>query len=303
MELRPIKIADYPGLKKYFAKPRYQLCEYSLSSILAWTNDEYQPYGAIDNGALIVAADFKERKDLRHLMLPISPEKEYPPEELHRLATDLGYDSFWFVPEAYLDTFGKNRVRSYFKISRQKEYDDYVYLTQDLAKLAGNKYSKKRNLINQFKKEYGFNGSVQEAPIDRSVAAECIDFLEKWCEEHACDVDHDLDLACEKQAAINTIRNIDKLEVQGLLLRINGEVCAFAVATQLTADMGVLHFEKAFSRIKGLYQYFDNLCAKRLLSGFTYINKESDMDVPGLARAKKSYYPVMMVKSYQLTVK
>lgn len=303
MNLKPIKISDYSSLKPFFRQPRYRLCEYSLSSILAWTNDEYQPYGVIDNGALIVGAEFKRQKELRHLMLPVSPAGEYSPEELHSLAADLGHHSFWFVPEAYLERFGKSRVQSYFKISRQKGYDDYVYLARDLVELAGNKYSKKRNLINQFKKEYGHNGSVEEAPIEPAVASECLEFLEKWCEEHSCDVDHDLDMACEKQAAINTIENIDTLGVWGLLLRINGEVSAFAVASQLNEEMGVLHFEKAFSRIKGLYQYFDNLCARRLLSDYRYINKESDMNVPGLAKAKKSYHPAMMIKSYALKVK
>ncbi len=303
MKLRQIKISDFSKLKPFFRNPRYRLCEYSLSSILAWTNDEYQPYGMINNDALIIGAEFKHNKNLRHLMLPISPDREFSPEELYRLADNLDYDNIWFVPDTYIETFGRKRVQSCFKLSRQKEYDDYVYLSQDLVTLAGNKYSKKRNLINQFMKEYGFNGSLQEVPLEPSVASESIAFLEKWCEEHDCDVDHDMDLACEKQAAINTIENIDTLEVKGLLLRINGEVCAFAVASQLTEEMGVLHFEKAFSRIKGLYQYFDNLCAKRLLSKYKYINKESDMNIPGLAKAKKSYHPVMMVRSYQLKMK
>lgn len=301
--MKPIKISDYPELKQFFEKPRYRLCEYSLPSIVAWTNDEYQPYGTVDNGALIVAAEFEQHKENRHLMLPVSPEKEYSPEELHRLSETLGYQEIWFVPEAYLVTFGKNRVRSCFKVQRQKGFDDYIYLTEDLIHLAGNKYSKKRNLINQFKKMFLRNGGVQEETLAPSNAVECIDFLEKWCEAHHCDVEQESDMACEKQAAINTIENIDLLDVNGLLLRIDGEVSAFAVASHLTEDMGVLHFEKAYTHIKGLYQYFDQLCAERLLSGYRYINKESDMGVPGLAKAKKSYHPVSMVKSYKLTLK
>ena len=57
------------------------------------------------------------------------------------------------------------------------------------------------------------------------------------------------------------------------------------------------------AEIKGLYQYFDQLCTDRLLNGYRYINKESDMDVPGLAKAKKSYHPVMKIKSYKLILK
>jgi hypothetical protein len=67
--------------------------------------------------------------------------------------------------------------------------------------------------------------------------------------------------------------------------------------------MGILNYEKAFSNVKGLYQFLDNQCAKQLFAGYRYINKESDMSLPNLARMKRSYHPVLRVKSYQLTLK
>ena len=67
--------------------------------------------------------------------------------------------------------------------------------------------------------------------------------------------------------------------------------------------MATLQYEKAFSSIKGLYQYFDNACAKTLFNGYTYINKESDMGIPGLAKAKKSYLPDRMVHASRLILK
>jgi hypothetical protein len=303
MNLEQIKIEDYPRLKRFFKRPRYRLCEYSLPSILAWTNDEYQPYGLIDNDTLIIGAEFNRNKENRHLILPISPKREFSPEELHRLAARLGFDQFWFAPEDYIKKYGKEVVQSYFEITPQKGFDDYIYLAEEMINLSGNKYSKKRNLIHQFEREYLYKGNVKEESIGPSITAECIDFLEQWCEEHDCDVDEETDLACEKQAAINMIENIDFLEVEGLVARVDGVISALAVASKLTDQMGALHFEKAFADIKGLYQYFDNLCAKRLLNGYKYINKESDMDVPGIAQAKKSYHPVMMIRSYKLTLK
>lgn len=67
--------------------------------------------------------------------------------------------------------------------------------------------------------------------------------------------------------------------------------------------MATLNFEKAFSGIKGLYQYLDNECAKKLFKGFRYINKESDMNLPNLAEAKQSYHPLFRVKSFSLTLR
>ncbi|MEW6673040.1 MAG: phosphatidylglycerol lysyltransferase domain-containing protein [Thermodesulfobacteriota bacterium] len=303
MNLKPITPKDYPRLKRFFERQAYRLCEYSLPLIIVWSNDEYQPYGAIDDESLIIAAEFATQKENRHLILPISPVKEHTPEELCELAVKFGFESFWFVPEEYINTYGKKRINACFSVTEQKGFNDYVYRTDDLIALKGNKYAKKRNLIHQFERNYISNGHVKIEPMNPQVAPECIDFLEEWCEQNHCDADGELNLACEKQAALNAIEHIDRLGVKGLLLRLEDKVSAFGIASQLTANMGVLHFEKADANIKGLYQYFDNQCALQLLNRYEYINKESDMNMPGLAKAKKSYHPAMIIKSYVLTLK
>lgn len=303
MTLKPITPADYPRLKPFFRRQQYRLCEYSLPLVIVWHNAEYQPYGAIEGESLIIGAEFSVQKENRHLILPVSPSKEHAPEDLKDLAEKFGFESFWFVPEDYIKAYGKKRIGAFFTIEEQPGYNDYVYRTEDLITLKGNKYSKKRNLIHQFEKNYLSSGQVEIEPMTLAAASECIDFLEKWCLQTKCEVDQLLDLACEKQAAINAINHIDTLGISGILLRLEGKVCAFGISSQLTENMGVLHFEKADVNIKGLYQYFDSQCAGRLLSRYEYTNKESDMNIPGLAKAKKSYHPAMIVQSYLLTLK
>jgi hypothetical protein len=303
MKLEPITPADYPKYKKYFFNQRYDLCGYSLASIIAWSNDYYGPGGCVIDDALIVSADYHNRPELNHLLLPICPEREFLPAELHAIARKYDYGQFWFVPQQYLDRHGNQEIAKYFDIERHAELDDYIYMVEDLAGLKGNRYSKKRNLINQFTRKYVDTDRCRIAEITPQDVDECVDFIDLWCKEQSCDNDQDEDLACERQAAINTLENLEQLEVRGLLLRIDGRVSAFGVVDVLTTDMAVLQYEKALSDIKGLYQYFDNQCAKRLMNGYIYINKESDMGVPGLAKAKKSYLPVKMVHSYKLMVK
>ncbi|MBW1697862.1 MAG: DUF2156 domain-containing protein [Deltaproteobacteria bacterium] len=303
MDFKPLFSKDYRKLKPFFRNLKYRLCAYSLPSIIAWRNKEYQPHGAVIDDSLIIRIEFTEKIENRHLLLPISPTKEYQPEELQKLALQSGIPSFWYVPEDYIERFGRNRIESCFIITEQKDFNDYIYRTEDLTTLKGNKYSKKRNLINQFKRNYLINGDVVMERMTPSVKSECLKFLDKWCDDRGCDIDEDVNLACEKQALINTIENMQLLEVNGLILRRAGDIIAFGMAAHLTDEMGVLYFEKALSRLKGLYQYFDNLCAKHLLAGYTYINKESDMNIPGLARAKRSYHPVMIIKSYKLEVR
>jgi uncharacterized protein len=208
-----------------------------------------------------------------------------------------------FVPGDFLVRCGAREIELYFDVKEQDEFADYIYLTQDLIHLKGNKYAKQRNLIHQFYKRYLAKCKVEIEMIDSSNARECVDFLHEWCELRKCDIENGESLAYERIATMNALAHIDSLEAKGLLVRIDGTVTAFGISSPLTDNMGVLNFEKAHASIKGLYQFLDNECAKHLFTDYKYINKESDMKLPNLAQAKKSYNPVHIVKSYRLTVR
>ena len=303
MDFRHITPSDYPELKPFFQKQRYRLCYYSLPSILTWSNHIYQPYGLIEDDTLVIAVEYATRVDDRHLMLPVSPAREYNPEELLKLALRLGFDTYRHVSDEYVTRFGEDRIEPFFNVREQEGYADYLYLTENMATLKGRKYSKKRNLINQFRRDYLDEGRVETEPVTSSSTSDIMDFLERWYVEHDMPVDEDEDLVCEKEAIASNMANIDLLGTPGIVLRIDGEIRGFGLGAPLTEDTGVLHYEKAYSRIKGLYQYLDSLCARLFLKGCKYISKENDMKHPGLTQAKRSYYPVRMVKSYQLTVR
>lgn len=303
MNLYRLTPADYITYRPYFRNQRYELCAYSLSSIIAWSNTEYVPYGAEVRDTFVVAAEFHVQKKNRHLLIPVSPQRMVPPDELADVAREVGHNQYWFVPQAYVDHFGAPSVERHFTIHPQPAYDDYIYRVDDLAGLKGNRYAKKRNLINQFVRSHVDPGNVVIDPISPRNAEECLAFLEEWCLERDCDSDDQVDLSCEKQAAINTLLHFDAYDIKGILCRIDGKVSAFGISAPLTRDMATLQYEKAFGSIKGLYQYFDNACARRLFNGYTYMNKESDMGIPGLAKAKKSYHPVKLVASLKLILR
>ena len=303
MKLTPITFNDYTRLQPYFGNQRYRLCSYSLPSIIAWENECFRPVAAVSADALFVGGDFTDAPDKCHMLLPISPSDDFSPDQLCAVADAAGYGAFWFVPACYIDTWGREEILERFDVEEQTAYEDYVYRASDLQDLPGNRYAKKRNLINQFRSRYVDTGRVRVESITSGNTADCAEFLEIWCDLMQCGHDPEEDLACEKLAILNTLEYIDDIDIRGLLIRIDGQVSAFGMGSELTDDMGVLQFEKAYADIKGLYQYLDNRCARELFNGHQYINKESDMDVPGLARAKRSYHPVDMVKSYKLIMK
>ncbi len=302
MQFKALNVDDHQTISPYFDNQWYELCAYTPLSLTAWQSNDFITHWTRVDDALLISSIFPNDPSKNHLILPVAGDKLYPPETLAAWARDGGYTTYWFVPRSYLERVGMDAVSAYFHVEEDKEYTDYVYLTSDLAELKGKKYAKKRNLIHQFEREYDVAVDVAMERITPENADECLAFLDEWCIRRACE-NGSYSLACEREAVIRTLTNTGPLKVNGMMMRLKGTVSAFAISEALTSNMGVLHFEKAFAEITGLYQYFDRQVARDLLAGYLYINKESDMGEPGLAKAKKSYYPVKMATCFQLKLK
>jgi uncharacterized protein len=301
MDFVPLTVNDYGKLKSFFEKQVYQLSTYSLFGIVVWSNPSLRAHFTIEGDTLVICNESENNPDGRHLILPLSHSRTLTPQYLYDLARNTGFLRYCFVPETFIAN-DLVELEKFFTILEQPEFEDYIYLAEDLAKLKGNKYAKQRNLIHQFRKAYINGGRVRIETINKTNITECIEFLFEWCEQRSCDLDNDESLTCEKDATVNALTDLDIMESKGILIRVDNEVKAFGISSYLTKDMGVLNFEKADSKIKGLYQFLDNECALRLFKGFKYVNKESDMNLPNLAQSKNSYNPVMKLKSYSLTI-
>lgn len=169
---------------------------------------------------------------------------------------------------------------------------DYVYLRDNLATLAGRKYHAKKNHANAFRKE---NPDYVFSLITKEDIADCIAFADLWCEMKGQNAEG---LRCELCALEEALNNFGILKIRGALIRINGVVQAFSIGEKYNKDMAVIHFEKANPDIRGIYAVINqDFCAK-VWTDVTYINREEDMGLEGLRKAKESYQPEFMVKKY-----
>ncbi len=173
---------------------------------------------------------------------------------------------------------------------------DYVYSTEDLIQLAGRKYHSKQNNINYFAKNYPY----QYAVITPELIAPCMLSAREWCTAHnGCE---DVGLKREYQAIIDVLANFQQLGVRGGAILLDDKVAAFTFGEQLNADMAVIHIEKGLN-IRGLYQVINQEFCRQAWPDLPYVNREEDMGIEGLRRAKQSYHPVKMVKKYSAVLK
>ena len=88
--------------------------------------------------------------------------------------------------------------------------------------------------------------------------------------------------------------------MSGIVIRIAGTIEAIAVYEAMNHDTAVVHYEKGSPDFDGIYKVINQETAKILQEDFKFINRESDMNLPGLRKAKMSYRPHHMVEIFNI---
>ena len=174
---------------------------------------------------------------------------------------------------------------------------DYIYRSEDLISLAGRKLHGKRNHLAQFNRSYQW--TYEDVTHDNF--RDCLEVAHAWCLKNgSCGEDGRSDENCAVACALH---NFDALRMKGGLIRIDGKPVAFSIGEEVNPRCFVIHFEKALDGFNGLYPAINREFAAHALSGYEYINREEDMGIEGLRKAKLSYYPAILLEKYMAVPK
>jgi len=88
------------------------------------------------------------------------------------------------------------------------------------------------------------------------------------------------------------------LNLIGGAVEVQGRLEAFSIGGRLNADTAVIHIEIANPVYEGLAQFINREFVKNEWAAYEYINREQDMGVAGLRRAKMSYHPARLIRKY-----
>jgi len=177
-------------------------------------------------------------------------------------------------------------------------WSDYLYNAQDLAILAGRKYSGQRNHINYFKRAYP-DYEIREITADNIDGARV--FLGKYIKENEKYYKTIPALAEESEKIYEIFSNYALYGQTGIILYVGGAVIGFAVG-EVAADTLYVHIEKADMQYRGAYQVLVNEFAKRN-DNILYINREDDAGDENLRISKLSYHPCDIIKKYTVEIK
>ena len=192
-----------------------------------------------------------------------------------------------------LDTLYPGR----FRFHTDRNSFDYIYSIEDLANLPGRKFQKKRNHINRFLQDHP-DTAVQ--PITEENTDEVLQMVCRWYELRL-QQDPTLDFHMERAAIRKALKNRKALALEGILLRVGGSIAAMTMGSRLSKDTFDIHFEKVLDSYDGAYAMINREFARYLQKKYPdvlWLNREDDLGIDGLRKAKLSYYPARMQEKY-----
>jgi hypothetical protein len=194
-----------------------------------------------------------------------------------------GVDFLFPVPEEWLSCFSTDE----FEITFAEGDADYMYTVEKMSTLTGRNLHKKRNLLKQFLERY--RHEALPLTTDRLDQARII--LADWLATTEMQAD-DTDFG----PCLEALDRYEELILCGGIYYADDEPAGFVLGEELNEATFVLHFAKARTKFKGVYQYMFNNFAKILPPKYKYLNLEQDLDKENLRVFKSSYIPDVMLK-------
>jgi hypothetical protein len=289
----PIEIERRALVTDFLARHPQPLSDYSSASLGVWSPVFHYHYALAEPDTLLLYARVDPDPQPR-LLQPLGQVSETLQETL--LARALKLPAPLVIESVSAEFLARHPAfAAHFHVVANRDSANYVYRTEDLTALAGSRYAKKRNLVQQATRIYAW----RIEPLGPQHSKECLEVGDDIAAKRTT-----LTLQQESQALTTAIRDFAALGLRGLLLRIDDRPAAFSIYDRLNPTTALVLFERALRDKKGLYQVINQETARAIAAqGLTFINREEDLGDPGLRRAKLSYHPVRLEAKHTLTLR
>lgn len=291
IQFKKITLEDKDILEKYLSKFKYESCEYSFTTLYIWKDACNIEYTTFKDALIIKKKDFD---GTTHFMQPVGYDLnnlEDIVNELRKYKEEMGLQYLFKDIEA---SFVDDLIKVYgetIQILEDRDNFDYIYETEKLMSLSGKKLHAKKNHYNQFIKNYSYEvKDLKEVPVQ-----ECMEELNNWLEQKEDKSEY---LLYEIKAIEELLNNYDKFKFQGMAVYVDNKLSGITIGEKANDDMAIVHVEKADQEVKGLYTFINKHFVEKYFSDTKIINREQDLGIPGLRKAKESYKLFDFVKKY-----
>ena len=288
LNFKRLSLEDREEYNKYYLACMEKSSDTSFINLLAW-DDKYQ-------------TEIAFAENLCWLRFRIADDYVYGPPLGDYEAVDWQKIFAQYLPKQVMfKSIQENLVQKLqkvfsknLKIMEDRDNWEYLYNIADLIALSGEKYRNQRKLSNQFMQ----NNNFQLVPVDEKNIEKVKIFQQTWLKQNK---ENSIGLEHENKAILKVLTNWTEFEgkIFGYALCVDDKIVGYTIGEKQDEEHIIIHFEKALYEVRGAYPALNKLTLENF-DNYKYVNREQDLGLIGLRRAKEDYNPIGFVKKYQL---
>ena len=288
LEFTRVSSCDFERYNKYRALDETNASEGVFMTMFIW--DKYYNLSLAENGEfLFIRFDIKGKEPSYffpigkgNIKKAIDELSDYSKMHGERLVFRLvSHENAKKLKELYGERFSYKESRDSY---------DYIYLTEKMISLSGKKLHSKRNHLNYFLENYDYE---YIKVTDAQLLEECAKKADEWVRAKEKNKN-----SFEAGAMKEYFENFFAFNQTGAVIKVNGGIVAMSFGEKLCEDTALIQIELADENYRGAYQAINKLFCENEWSNLKYVNREEDMGIEGLRRAKESYQPEFLVEKY-----
>lgn len=290
--IRAMKILskeDYLSIQKFAKLADYNEYNSNLVTMVMWSH-VYEISCEVHPNYVILLVNYHH--NLAWLMPLCAPQ--YRREAMETMKTYSEAHHFPFEVHGMTQEFKDYCEANQLHFVYHDDYDarDYVYEIEMHKTLVGKKMQKRRNHYNNFIGEY--ENRYFFKPLEESDFVNVLAFVDEWKSKH----EDPESIETERIGIQRILDQFSQLNLSGGCLYIDNKLEAFCITSSLSEDTIQMHVEKANHEIRGLYVALLKNTLMQFDPKYRYINREDDLGIESLRKAKMDLHPVKRIKKY-----
>ncbi|MDR3269949.1 MAG: phosphatidylglycerol lysyltransferase domain-containing protein [Peptococcaceae bacterium] len=296
--LAPLTLEDQERLHNLLGSYPFQTYEYSFLSLYLWKEYARVRIGVLDDALII-----RKTEDHKgtYFMQPIGYTAQNLPGIIDTLLElRQGDADFRYLFRDIEEPFLRELQASYGpRVSAEEDvkFFDYIYETEKLIHLVGDKLGKRKNQVHQFIRDYDYEVKDIHTP---EVKEDCLRFSQEWL---ASQKNPGRELICEAAGIRDVFARIEALHVVGMAVYVRDQIAGFTFGEKINRQMAIIHVEKGDTAYRGIYAFLNKTFAERYLYDVPWVNREEDLGVARLRKAKQAYEPLRLEKKYRVNIR
>jgi len=298
INFKALEKEDKQAVDAFFKDRYYENSHFNFTNLFMWRS-AYNIMWTVQDDVLYMKAEWDGKEFALQPFGPADKMQQAIKTWLDYFTGTGGTFSMYGVEKKMVDEFNFYDGAA-FTIEADRDNFDYVYSSEDLITLAGRKYHSKKNHLNSFRKTYP---DAEYMPITEDIMMECKLNINSWYKKHSQENPDDPFIAAERNAIIEVLNNFVEFGLKGGAIMLDKRVVAFTFGEQLNEDTAVIHVEKADPEIRGAYPAINQSFIQNAWADMKYINREEDMGLEGLRKAKESYKQIKLIEKFNVQLK